>query len=186
VIFPGATLAAACAPKTRFWPQASALGLLIAAFVFLQAAAAPIALPRFLDFTLIRLAGWSDLAGKIFVVQSREKSAFIAADDYGLAAELAFRLHTPVLGVEPRWRFFGSLATEGLAGRTGLLVRSEREYGGPNRHVWSSIVPLGSIERARSGVVAETYQLFRVTGGPDAAGAYLPQRKQVGANLAPD
>jgi 4-amino-4-deoxy-L-arabinose transferase-like glycosyltransferase len=128
VIFPGATLAAACAPKTRFWPQASALGLLIAAFVFLQAAAAPIALPRFLDFTLIRLAGWSDLAGKIFVVQSREKSAFIAADDYGLAAELAFRLHTPVLGVEPRWRFFGSLATEGLAGPCLVLHRPARQH----------------------------------------------------------
>jgi 4-amino-4-deoxy-L-arabinose transferase-like glycosyltransferase len=186
VIFPGAALAASAMPKLRFWPQASALGLVIAAFVFLQAAAAPIALPRFLDFTLIRLAGWSDLAGEVFVAQSRGNFAFVAADEYGLASELAFRLQSKVIGVEPRWRFFGTLPTESLAGRTGLLVRSDREYGGPDRHLWSSITPLGSLERQRAGIVAETYHLFRVTGADGASGAVLPQRKQAGTKLAPD
>ncbi len=186
VIFPAAALAAACMPKMRYWPQASALGVLIAVFVFLQAAAALIVLPRWLDFTLIRLAGWSNLAGQVFVAQSREKLGFVVADEYGLASELAFRLHTQVLGVEDRWVYFNALPQEPLAGRSGLLVRSDREYGQPSPHLWSSITPLGSIARARRGVVAETYHLFRVTGGPETTGASLPQGKQVGTNLAPD
>jgi 4-amino-4-deoxy-L-arabinose transferase-like glycosyltransferase len=186
VIFPGAALAACAMPTARFWRPASVFGLLIAAVVFLQAAAAPITLPRFLDFTLIRLAGWSDLAGGVFVAQTRGKFAFVAADEYGLAAELAFRLHTTVLGVEPRWRFFQAMPVESLAGRTGLLVRSDREYGGPDPHLWSSITSLGSLERKRAGVVAETYRLFSVTGAKGAAGAVLPQGKQAMSKLAPD
>ena len=186
VMFPAAALAAACMPKMRYWPQASGLGLVIAAFIFLQAAAAPVTLPRWLDFTLIRLAGWSNLAGQVFVAQSREKLGFVVADEYGLASELAFRLHTPVLGVEDRWANFEALPQEPLTDRVGLLVRSDREYGEPSPHLWSSITPLGSIARARAGVVAETYRLFRVTGGPNTAGASLPHAKQVGTKLAPD
>jgi 4-amino-4-deoxy-L-arabinose transferase-like glycosyltransferase len=186
IILPGAVLAASARPKARFWPQASALGLAIAAFVFLQAAAAPIVLPRFLDFTLIRLAGWSDLAGSVFVAQSHGKDSFVAADEYGLASELAFRLHTQVLGVEPRWAFFEALPSESLAGRTGLLLRSDREFGGPDRHLWSSVTPLGSLERKRAGVIAETYHLYRVTGAEAATGTLLPQGKQAGTKLAPD
>ncbi len=186
IILPGAAIAASAMPKARFWPQASALGLLIAAFVFLQAAAAPIALPRFLDFTLVRLAGWSDLAGGVFVAQSHGNVDFVAADEYGLASELAFRLHTPVMGVEPRWRFFETLPTEPLTNRTGLLVRSDREYGGPDPHLWSSITQLGSLQRKRAGIVAETYRLFRVTGATGTTGTLLPQGKQATTKLAPD
>ena len=186
IIFPGAALAASARPTIRFWRPASAFGLLIAAVVFLQAAAAPITLPRFLDFTLIRLAGWSDLAGGVFVAQATGKCTFVAADEYGLAAELAFRLHTTVLGVEPRWRFFEGLPVQSLAGHTGLLLRSDREYGGPDPHFWSSITPLGSLERKRAGIVAETYRLFRVTGAEGATGTVLPTAKQPMPKLAPD
>jgi 4-amino-4-deoxy-L-arabinose transferase-like glycosyltransferase len=186
VIFPGAVLAAACVPKMRFWLPASALGLLIAVVVFLQAAAAPIALPRWFDFTLIRLAGWSNLAGQVFITQSREKLSFVAADEYGLASGLSFRLRTQVLGIEPRWRYFPALPTQPLAGRTGLLVRSEREYGDPDRHLWSSITSLGTITRQRAGIVAETYRLFRVTGAPATIGTSLPHPKEVEPKLAPD
>ena len=158
----------------------------MAALVFLQAAAAPLALPRWLDFTLIRLAGWSNLAGQVFVAQSRGDLAFVVADEYGLASELAYRLHTNVIGVEKRWAYVGSLPQTPLAGRIGLLVRSDREYGGPDPHLWSSVTALGGVTRARTGIVAETYQLFRVTGAPGTVGVLLPQAKQLGTTLAPD
>ena len=186
IIFPAASIAASAAPSTKYWRQASGLGMLLAAFVFVQAAVSPIALPRWLDFTLIRLAGWSDLAGQVFVAQSRGNLGFVAADEYGLASELAFRLHTQVLGVEPRWAYFEALPQQPLAGRVGLLVRSDREAGEPGPSLWSSITPLGNIVRARHGVIAETYRLFRVTGAPNSVAASLPQPKQLGTTLAPD
>jgi 4-amino-4-deoxy-L-arabinose transferase-like glycosyltransferase len=186
VMFPGAALAAACLPNARFWRLASASGMAIAAIVFLQAASAPFALPRFLDFTLIRLAGWQDLAGQVFVARARQNLDFVAADEYGLASELAFRLPTTTLGVDSRWKLLAALPSAPIAGRTGLLVRSEREYGEPDPHVWSSITLLGVVPRERNGVVAETYRLFRVTGAPNATAAVLPPRKQPRTQLVPD
>jgi hypothetical protein len=171
VIFPGAALAAAWA-GTRFWRPAVALGVAMSALVCLQAAAAPLALPRMLDFTLIRLAGWSDLAGAVFVAQMREKAAYVAADQYGLAAELAFRLHTRVVGAEWRWGLF-ALPKAGLAGQTGILVRSARE-GAPDGRAWGAMVKLGSVTRGRRGQLAETYELYRVRD-PRAVVVDLPQ-----------
>jgi len=176
VIYPGAALAASGA-VVRLWRPSAAFGFLLAAGVYIQAAAAPLVLPRKFDFTLIRLAGWSDLAGQVFVAETREHPDFVAAGEYGLAAELAFRLRAPVVGVEPRWALF-RLPPADLAGRTGLLLRSDREYGGPDPKRWSSILPLGRVVRQRAGVVAETYQLYRVTGAggrPGNFAVFLPR-----------
>jgi 4-amino-4-deoxy-L-arabinose transferase-like glycosyltransferase len=174
VIYPGAALAAAClgAAPVRFWRPAAAFGLAVAAVVFLQAAAAPFALPRALDFTLIRLAGWSDLAGAVFVAKARNHADFVAADEYGLASQLAFRLRGPVLGAEPRWALF-NLPRARMAGRTGLLVRSLRDAGGPDPRFWQSATPVGDVARGRAGTVAETYRLYLVVPRPDAPPAAL-------------
>ena len=105
IIAPGAALAARLyAP--RFWRSAASLGLAMAIAVFVQAAFAPLALPRALDFTLIRLAGWSDLAGAAYVARLQEHADFVAADEYGLASELAFRMHGDVVSQEARWTSF--------------------------------------------------------------------------------
>jgi 4-amino-4-deoxy-L-arabinose transferase-like glycosyltransferase len=184
VIFPGAALAAAAA-STGFWRPASVLGLVVVAAVYLQASLAPVALPRAMDFTLIRMAGWADLAGKAFAAETNEHADFVAGDEYGLTSELAFRLRSEVVGMDQRWTGF-DLPRIALAGRTGVLVLSDRDSEPPDSRVWSSIVPLGHVTRARGGVIAETYRLFRVTGTPHAEATQLPRQGAVTGKLAQD
>jgi 4-amino-4-deoxy-L-arabinose transferase-like glycosyltransferase len=184
VIFPGAALAASAA-VSRWWRQASMLGLAMTAAVFWQASAAPLALPRGLDVTLIRMGGWSDLAGQIFVAAARTHAAFLATDEYGIGAEMAFRLHGQVDGTEPRWRLF-DLPRISLAGRAGLLLLSDRDASRPDRHVWSSFALDARIARSRHGVVAETYRLYRVVGASGAEAALLPERQLVTGKLGQD
>ncbi len=174
VILPGAVLAAAGA-GVRFWRSACAVGALMTSVVFVQASLAPFALPRSFDFTLIRLAGWSDLAGDVYVAAAAQQAEFVVADEYGLASELAFRLHQPVLGVEPRWRLF-DFPEAPIAGQTGLLVRSAREAGPPDPRAWPNVVPIGTATRSRHGIEAERYVLYRVQwSGRGPAPVRLPQ-----------
>jgi 4-amino-4-deoxy-L-arabinose transferase-like glycosyltransferase len=159
VIYPGAALAAALY-AARFWRPAALLGALLTLALYLQATAAPITAPRAWDFTLIRLAGWPDLAGAVYVTQQQAGADYVAADAYGLAAELAFRLHGHVVGIEPRWASF-SLPRANLAGHRGLLVRSAREYGPPDPRLWSDVTLIGTATRGRHGVVAEKYLFYK-------------------------
>ncbi len=162
LLYPAA-IAAAAWSGSGWWRGAAALGLALTLVVYLQAALAPVPLPRSLDVTLQRLGGWTALA--------RDAAAagpgFIAADEYGLAAELARALPgRTVLGVEPRWRLF-SLPHDPGPGRTGLLLRSERRHDAPDPGPWSALSPAGELVRARDGRVAERYRLYRVTLRPD-------------------
>ena len=174
VLYPGAALAAGLAP-VRFWRPAVALGAVLSGALYAQAAFAPLALPRRLDFTLIRLAGWDDLAAAASRARTAQGAAFIAADEYGLASELAYRAAAPVLAVEPRWAGF-HLPTPDNAGQTGILVRSDREAGKPDPARWLDAQAIGTAVRARHGVVAETYTLYRVHGPVRGARAVLPPR----------
>lgn len=184
VIFPGAALAAS-ASASQWWRPASSLGLALAAAVFWQASAASLALPRGLDVTLIRMGGWSDLAGQVFVAASRDHASFVASDEYGLGAEMAFRLHGEVDSTDPRWRLF-DVPRISLAGRAGLLVISDRDAGPPDPHVWASSAFEARVARARHGVVAETYRLYRVVGASGATAARLPQRQKMTGELGQD
>ncbi len=167
VIYPGAVLSACClgAAPVRFWRVASGFGVALAALCYLQAGWGVLPLPRAADPTLIRLAGWQDLAGEAYVAAAGSQAAFVVADEYGLASELAFRMHGPMVGLERRWALF-DLPPARLSGQTGILVRSEREYGPPDSRPWLSITPLGTVERGRGGRMAETYRLYRVIAGP--------------------
>jgi 4-amino-4-deoxy-L-arabinose transferase-like glycosyltransferase len=171
ILYPGAALAAALA-ATRFWRPAVALGALIAGLLYTQAVAAPLGLPRRLDFTLIRLAGWDALAHAAAAARQAQGAGFIAADEYGLAAELAFRLRGPVIGVEPRWRLFALPAAPATG--TGILVRSDRRAGPPDPAIWPGATAIGTAQRARNGVVAEQYTLYRVGAPARGAAALLP------------
>jgi 4-amino-4-deoxy-L-arabinose transferase-like glycosyltransferase len=173
ILYPGAAIAGAVWAR-RFWLPASLSGLAVALVVFVQAAAAPLALPRVFDVTLIRLAGWSDLAGAVFVAREAQHAGFVAADEYGLASELAFRLPGDVVSAEPRWRLF-ALPTVSLAGRTGILVRSMRQPGEPDPGLWPMARLIGTCDRGRRGITAERYRLYLVTGG-QAAAVLLPHR----------
>ena len=132
------------------------------ALVYLQATTAAVALPRRDDPTLIQLGGWDSLVGQVAQIPA----SFVAADNYGLAATLAHGLPGPVVGVEPRWALFG-LPAAAIAGQTGLLLRSHRRAGPPDPGPWLSITPAGSLTRSRGGVVAEQYDLYRVTARSD-------------------
>jgi 4-amino-4-deoxy-L-arabinose transferase-like glycosyltransferase len=186
ILYPGAALAAAICARA-WWRPAAALGFTLSLAVTLQAATGVFRLPRALDFTLIRMAGWSDLAGSVFVAEAHEHAQYVAADNYGVAAELAFRLHTQVVGIEPRWSYF-TLPPISLGGETGILVRSTRAYGEPDPRLWSDIVQLGTVTRQRGGVDAETYRIYRVAwkaarGAP--APVLLPSSRPTLPELAP-
>ena len=164
VIYPGAVLAA-CA-GARYWRSASALGAACAAAVYLQAAAPVLALPRAIDFTLIRLAGWSDLAGQVFAAQLASGARIVVADEYGLASELAWHMRGQVVvGVENRWAYF-ALPQPPLAGASILLVRSRRAPGGPDPRIWADIRPAGHGQRQRAGELAEAYDFYTVRWAP--------------------
>ena len=168
ILFPGACIAAA-AYVPRFWRPAAALGFAVGAVVYLQAATALIPLPRALDPTLIRLAGWDGLARQI----AERHAGFVAADNYGLASMLAHDLPGPVVGAEPRWSLFALPAAD-IAGQSGLLVRSHRRAGAPDPAPWLTLAPAGTVARSRDGGVAEEYDLFRVTARQDMV--RLPSR----------
>ncbi len=169
IIYPAAAIAAAALPSrwSRLFTPAIASGLAITFLVWLQAIAAPFPLPRRLDPTLMRLGGWPAFAGDIAAEAWRDKSAFVAADNYGDAAILARLLppDLPVLGAEARWSTF-ALPAAAIAGTHGLLVRSARRADPPDSIDWSDIVPAPDIVRGRGGTVAEIFHVYRVTGRP--------------------
>ncbi len=166
ILYPAAAIAAAgLGPAWRRLARpGAALGLALTAIAWLQAAAAPVALPMRLDPTLLRLGGWSTLAADIEAARKAEGAAFVVSDNYGHAALLALLLPraTPVYGLEDRWRLF-DLPHDPPAAPVGLLVRSARRDAAPASD-WARLVPLGTIDRARHGMVAETFRLYRVEG----------------------
>jgi hypothetical protein len=173
IVYPSLALAAALAPLPSLARPASTLGLVLSGLVMLQAAAAPFALPRRLDFSLIRLAGWEGLARATDAARTEAGADCVAADDYGLAAELAYRLPVPVLGAEPRWAYF-SLAPAPASCRTVLLVRSARRDDRLSGTHWPNATPAGGAVRARAGIVAERYLFYRAATPPGAV--LLPGR----------
>jgi 4-amino-4-deoxy-L-arabinose transferase-like glycosyltransferase len=180
IIYPAAAIAAAGLTEPawrRLHAPALALGLAITLIVYLQAIVAPLRLPIRFDPITLRLSGWDAFAAGIAAVRRQQSADFVVADQYGVAAELAFDLPAdiPVVGIEPRWSRF-DLPRPTLAGRTGILVRSARRAGDIDRDRWSEIADLGTVERSREGSTIETFHLFRVTGqpGPEPA-ALLPR-----------
>ena len=166
ILFPAACIAAAAyAPEfrlLRFWRSAAVVGFAMGSVVYLQAATALLPLPRALDPTLIRLGGWDGLAEQV----AAQHPAFVAADNYGLAAILAQHRISPVIGDEARWVYF-DLPDAAIAGQTGLLIRSRRRSGPPNPAPWRDVSLVGTVARSRDGIVAEAYDLFRVTARHD-------------------
>ena len=166
IIYPAACIAAAgLGASWQHWVRPGvALGFMFTAVTWTQAALAPVALPMRLDPTLLRLGGWQELADAVTAAARREGAAFIASDNYGHAALLA-RLMPPdlaVIGLEGRWALFRLPdARAMLAGQPGLLLRSARRDDRPDLRDWASLDPLATLERARNGMTAEGFRLYR-------------------------
>jgi 4-amino-4-deoxy-L-arabinose transferase-like glycosyltransferase len=181
ILYPSAALAAA--GLTGFWRKlyapAIGLGALMTALVWTQATLAPLHLPMMQDPTLLRLGGWNSLAIQIDKIATEQGAEFIADDNYGHAALLSRLLpaHWQVIGAEGRWALFNlSAPAPALVGHTGLLVRSARRDDAPDLRNWSSITRLPLISRARGGMVAENFRLYRVTMAPESTGlAVMPR-----------
>ncbi len=175
ILYPAAAIAAA-GLEGAFWRRlvgpAVALGGVLSLGLYVQAIAAPLRLSIHADPTLLRLAGWRELALEIDRARLAEGAAFVAADGYGPAAELAWYLPpwVEMVGVEPRWGFV-ALPPAGpvIADRTGLLVRSARRGEDLDPLPWAEITGIGEVIRGRNGMAAEGFRLYRVRGRASAS-----------------
>lgn len=164
IVYPSAAIAAV-GLEAAFWRRlfrpALALGFGVTAVVYVQATMLPFALPASIDPITRLLSGWPGLADQVAAAAKREAAAFVVADQYGIAAELARQpvIGVPVLATERRWALF-DLPPADIEGRDGLLVRSMRRGEDVDTSPWAEIAEIGHVSRGD----AEEYRLYRVRG----------------------
>jgi hypothetical protein len=108
-----------------------------------------------------RLAGWDALAGQVEAARREQGATFITADDYAVAAMLAWEMPgARILVTQSRWAVF-DLPREAPMG-PGILVRSARLAERAETENWREQAPVGTAARTRNGVTAEEYRLYRV------------------------
>ena len=169
VLYPQAAIAAAgLGGAWRRWrAPAAGLGFALTALVWVQGIWAPAPLPRRLDITAMRLAGWDAMAAEVTAAARREGAHYVVADNYGQAAELAWRMPAdiPVLALDTRWYWFDlPSAAEMVIGQPGLMLRSDRLVDQPHTSDFAHPAELGEIARGRGGMVAERLRFYRVVG----------------------
>ncbi|WP_254906983.1 glycosyltransferase family 39 protein [Acetobacter tropicalis] len=166
VLYPALAMAAAL-PRWRGWKVASGVGIALVALIVIQAVASPLKLSPHLDMTLRQMGGWPDF-GRIVVAHVPADSVLIA-DEYGLAAELAFYapVGRPVVAVEPRWSLF---TFPKAACGEGYLIRSRRRHDMPDTALFTVLSQEQDFARERDGAVGERYALYHVRTQCDAAG----------------
>ena len=181
IIYPAAAIAAAGlqAPAwRRLYRPAALLGLGITSVVYLQATTALLPVPVRFDPSALQLAGWPGLATQVEAARQQAGAGFVAADQYGIASELAYweSGNAQVLGTEARWRMF-DLPAAPLAGQVGILVQSARREALSGNGAWQARELVGTAARQRDGQTVEMYRLYRVVGSsstPDVTA--LPRR----------
>ncbi|WP_237182844.1 glycosyltransferase family 39 protein [Roseomonas marmotae] len=178
ILYPSACIAAAAylGPGWRRWKVAGvAFGLVVTLLALVQGVFSPVPLPRRSDPTLARLGGWPGFAAEVDKARLALGAQFVAAEEYGLASELALHLPpgTPVVALGDRWDLFELPSPP--PGQVGLLVRSERRGGPP---LWPGAQQSGGVVRARDGIEAERYRLHTVlVSAGDPPLALLPSRR---------
>jgi 4-amino-4-deoxy-L-arabinose transferase-like glycosyltransferase len=177
VIYPAAAIAAGGlrAPIwRRLMPAAIALGLGITLLVYLQAGV-PL-LPAGMDPIARQLAGWNAFAVQVEAARQQAGADFVAADQYGVASELAHTMPSgaSVIGVQSRWAQTG-LPRADLAGQSGILVSSARRDSEPDPTPWSNLTEIGQVERRRGADAVELFRLYRVSAAANADLFALPR-----------
>jgi 4-amino-4-deoxy-L-arabinose transferase-like glycosyltransferase len=174
IIYPALAIAAGgMLVPTRWWIGASGLGFAITALAYVQATTGWIPMPPRLDPIAIRLAGWEALARQVEASREATAAAYVAADGYALASELAWWLpaETPIVGTDARWALT-TLPVASITGRPGLLVRDAGRYDRPDPAMWTDVEPIGTAKRP--GAPGPSFAVYRVTA---LAGlAELPRR----------
>jgi 4-amino-4-deoxy-L-arabinose transferase-like glycosyltransferase len=176
IIYPAAGIAAATLDR-RFWRRlglpAVALGFVMTGAVYVEGLLKPLPLAAGHDPIAMQTAGWRDLADAVEAVRRRTGAAFVAADQYGVAAELARTLpaDVPVIAVGPRWASF-DLPPAAVDAMKGLLIEPE-SHASP---IWPASANLGSVERHRpDGAVIAAYRLYRVVPDRSTSAVRLPR-----------
>jgi hypothetical protein len=182
ILYPQAAIAAAGLGGgwRRLRAPAAGLGWLLTLLVWVQAGAAPLALPSRVDPTLARLGGWQPMADEVARTARAEGVRVVAADNYGAAAELAWHLPADlaVLGLGDRWQWFDLPAATAFAhGGQALLVAGDRTAA-PLAPDIGEATALGALDRGRDGQVAQRYRLWRVFGRPAPEAAVVLPRRQ--------
>jgi len=172
ILYPAAALAAgALAGRWQALVRpAAALGFAITFAAYLQASAAPFALQRRHDPTLIRMGGFEALAAEIVA----RRANFVAGDDYALISRLAFSLprEVPVYAIGARWALF-DLPRRAPQG-DGMFIRSARRGETRPENLFAEIGEGAVLVRARNGIEAERYGVWPVAR-PEAAMTALPR-----------
>nr|WP_294521105.1 glycosyltransferase family 39 protein [uncultured Rhodopila sp.] len=177
IIYPALAIAAGALRLTqRRWAGAAALGLAITALAYLQAATDIVPLPPKLDPVAIRFKGWLGLMQQVQAARASTNAAFIAAEGYTLASELAWQLPAgiPVIGFDARWALT-ALPPASIAGQAGLLLRDVRRTDPLDTAVWPTSERIGTVERV--GAPASIFSVYRVVAAGGSGDAVeLPHR----------
>jgi 4-amino-4-deoxy-L-arabinose transferase-like glycosyltransferase len=179
ILYPAAAVVAA-GLSGRFWRRlripAIALGLFITGAVYVQAAFSPLSLPTKLDPIALQMGGWPSLAAAVEASRRRAFASFVAADQYGLAAELARNSlpGVPVIATGPRWSSL-NLPAAAVDGMTGILVEREDRATPIGEPEWGAVAEIGTAARETGGTIIETYRLYRVVPQRTARAVLLPR-----------
>ena len=165
ILYPAAAVAAA-GLNTPIWRRLTmpsiGLGFVITAVVYTHVVTAwPASLVN-RDPVARQLFGWSSLASRVEAARVEAGAAFVAAEPYGLAAELAWGLpgEVVVVGSGSHWQTT-ELPRAYTGDARGILVRPER-YGLPDPRDWRDWVRLSGIVRSSGDVELERYSVFLV------------------------
>jgi hypothetical protein len=180
ILYPGAAVAASGLTgrvwRRLVWPSCG-LGFAIAAVLYAHVVTGWPPMSGTRDPIARQLFGWNDLAVHAEAARQGAGAAFIAAEPYGLAAELAWVLpqEIKVVGAGTHWAPT-TLPGAATAQIFGILIRPER-YGAPDPVEWSDVTRLPDISRTGDGAEIERYAVYLVRG-VDAPfpGSNLPRR----------
>ena len=181
ILYPAAAVAASGldAPVWRRWVWPSAgVGLAITAMLYAHVLTGWPALSGARDPVARQLFGWDNLAIRAEAARQAANAPFIAAEPYGIAAELAWALPPGihVVGIGPHWTPTTLPSARAGDGR-GILVRPERYGGEPDPREWRDVTRLPDIVRAERDREIERYAVFLVRViGERSPGAALPHR----------
>jgi 4-amino-4-deoxy-L-arabinose transferase-like glycosyltransferase len=176
ILYPAAAIAASGLIggvwRRVLWPSAG-LGFVVAFGLYMHAV---LGWPLVAGDPVARqLFGWDELAAGAETSRQAAGGVFVAAEPYGVAAELAWTLPGGVVGTGPHWALM-TLPHMGPGDRLGVLVRPER-YGAPDPAEWGDATRLPDIVRASDGANIERYAVYLVHfGDGPVPGVILPGR----------
>jgi 4-amino-4-deoxy-L-arabinose transferase-like glycosyltransferase len=192
-VYPAFAIAAAVAGNlTRWDPRqqrvvdfclrwAAPTGILIFAFLIVQANTGALSLYR-RDATVRSVGvGWRELAGEIEAVRARVGATCVLAPDYGTTGWLAFYLPKGTCVVQPRERIrYVNMPEPDPAQLSGKLLYVDEARPGvrfwQNEH-FAGVEKVGELKRMRGPLTIETYALDLLQGPKEEVLERSPPRE---------